>query len=88
MNDRPPKSQRHLRPRRAATRLEVSRLAHNKALHNLARANEYRLSDVICRQLIEVVHAHTGGSDDEDAARRGLVWMRDQAWRKGERVRF
>jgi hypothetical protein len=72
------------RPRR----LEVSRLAHNKALHYLAHASEYRLSPVIRRQLTEVVHAATGGSDDEDAARRGLAWMRDQTRRKGERPPF
>jgi hypothetical protein len=50
--------------------------------------HEYRLSDVVRQQLTEVVHAHTDGSDAEDAARRGLAWMRDQASRRGERVRF
>jgi hypothetical protein len=74
-----------LRPR-TRRRLEVPRLAHNRALHYLANAADYRLSPVIRRQLIEVVHAATGGSDDEDAARRGLAWMREQARRKGERA--
>jgi hypothetical protein len=67
---------------------EVSRFAHNKALHYLARAGEYRLSEPIRQQLIEVVHAATGGSDDEDAARRGIEWMRRQDRVKGERPTF
>ena len=74
-----------LRPR--ARRLEVSRLAHNKALHYLARANEHRLSDVICRQLIEVVHCYTGRCDEE-AAKLGIEWMRRQYRDKGERPPF
>jgi hypothetical protein len=66
-------------------RLEVSRFVHNKALHYLARAGEYRLSEPIRQRLIEVVHAATGGSYDEDAARRGIEWMRRQDRVKGER---
>jgi hypothetical protein len=40
-------------------RLEVSRGAHNKALHYLARAREYRLSDLLKQQLTQVVEGYT-----------------------------
>jgi hypothetical protein len=36
--------------------------------------------------LIQVVAGHTGPCN-EAMARAGLEWMRDQVWRKGERVR-
>ena len=74
-----------LRPR--TRRLEVSRFAHNKALHYLARQREYRLSDLLRQQLTQVVEGYTGHCDEE-AARRGIEWMREQARRKGERLRF
>jgi hypothetical protein len=59
----------------------------NRAIHYLSHAQQYRLSDVICQQLIEVVHCYTGRCD-EDAARRGLEWMRRQYRAKGERPPF
>jgi hypothetical protein len=68
-------------------RLEVSRFAHNQALHYLARASKYRLSNLLRQQLTKVVEGFFG-SCDEDAARRGIEWMREQARRKGERVTF
>jgi hypothetical protein len=71
------------RPRR----LEVSRFAHNRALHCLARAHEYRLSDLLRQQLTQVVEGYFGRCD-EDAARRGLEWMRRQYRAKGERPPF
>jgi hypothetical protein len=36
----------------------------------------------------EVVRAATGGSDDEEAARRGIEWMRQQYRAKGGRPPF
>jgi hypothetical protein len=68
-------------------RLEVSLFAHDAALHYLARRKEYDFSDEIRQQLIQVVLAFTGPCNEE-AARAGLEWMREQARRRGERVRF
>ncbi len=61
------------RPRRLA----VSAFARDKALHYLACRREYRLSDLVWAQLIEVVRGYSGRCD-EDAALRGIDWMRDQ----------
>jgi hypothetical protein len=68
-------------------RLEVSRFAHNRALHYLARAREYRLSDLLRQQLTQVVEGYFGRCD-EDAARRGIEWMRRQYRDKGQRPPF
>jgi hypothetical protein len=62
--------------------LEVSKFAHDQALHYLARRREYGYSDLVRAQLIQVVLGFTGCCD-EDAARDGMEWMRDQARRKG-----
>ena len=70
-----------------ARRLQISRFAHNQALHFLARAREHGLVDAERRQLIEVVNGYTDRCD-EAAARVGIEWMREQARHKGERVRF
>jgi hypothetical protein len=56
--------------RQRACRLEVSRFAHNRALHYLARAREYRLSDLLRQQLTHVVEGYLGRCDEE-AARGG-----------------
>ena len=69
--------------RKHARRLEVSRFAHNQALHYLARAQQYRLSDLVRQQLTQVVEGYTGRCDD-DAARRGIDWMRNQVRARGE----
>ncbi len=47
--------------------------ARNRALHYLA--GSYRLSDDIRHQLTQVVHGYTGRCG-EDAARKGMEWMR------------
>jgi hypothetical protein len=67
--------------------MQVSIFAHDAALHYLARRKEYGFSDDVRQQLIQVVLAFTGQCD-EDAARAGLEWMREQSRRRGERVRF
>ena len=63
-------------------RLTISRFAHNQALHYLARREEYRLPGDVREQLVQVVEGFTGRCD-EDAARRGLDWMREQERRQG-----
>jgi hypothetical protein len=68
-------------------RLEISKWARNQAPHYLARAREYRLFNLLRQQLTQVVEGFFGPCG-EDAARRGIAWMREQARRKGERVRF
>jgi hypothetical protein len=73
--------------RTRSRRLEASRGAHNKALHYLARAREYRLSDLVKYQLIQVAEAYTGRCN-EAAARAGIEWMREQARKQGERPTF
>jgi hypothetical protein len=69
--------------RKRPRRLEVSRFAHNQALHYLARPQQYRLSDLVRQQLTQVVEGYTGRCD-EDAARRGIDWMRNQVRARGE----
>jgi hypothetical protein len=73
--------------RQRPRRLEVSRFAHNRALHYLARQHEYRLSDLLRQQLTQVVEGFFGPCDEE-AARRGIEWMREQYRVKGERPPF
>ena len=58
--------------------LTVTTSAHNRALHYLARRQEYRLPDSLQEELTEVVEGYTGRCDEE-AARRGLDWMRNEA---------
>ena len=62
--------------------LALSKFAHDCALHYLARRQEYRLSDLVHRHLTEVVHGYTGRCD-EDAARRGIEWLRNEERAKG-----
>jgi hypothetical protein len=64
----------------APRRLEVSRLAHNRALHYLA--NDGLMEDERS-QLSEVVLGYIGRCDEEQA-RAGLDWMRDRYRRRGE----
>jgi hypothetical protein len=56
--------------------LDIPLWARNRALHYLA--GSYRLSDDIRHQLTQVVHGYTGRCDD-DAARKGMEWMRAKA---------
>jgi hypothetical protein len=66
---------------------QISKPAHDQALHYLARAGEYRLDVMERYQLEQVAHGYAGRCN-EAAARAGLEWMREQARRRGERVRF
>jgi hypothetical protein len=59
--------------------------ARNSALHYLA--NNDKLSDERRRQLSEVVYGHIG-SCDEDAARKGMEWMREQYRARGKTPTF
>ena len=63
------------RPRRLA----VSKVDRDKALHYLASRQQYRLRmpDLVRAQLTEVVRGYSALCD-EDAALRGIDWMRDQ----------
>jgi hypothetical protein len=56
--------------------LDIPLWARNRALHYLA--GSYRLSGDIRHQLTQVVHGYTGRCDD-DAARKGMEWMRAKA---------
>jgi hypothetical protein len=56
--------------------LDIPLWARNRALHYLA--GSYRLSDDIRHQLTQVVHGYTGRCED-DAARKGMEWMRAKA---------
>jgi hypothetical protein len=70
--------------RRRRPRLEVPRLAHNRALHYLA--NE-PISDELRGQLMEVAHGFTSRCN-EPLARAGLEWLRDRYRERGERPPF
>jgi hypothetical protein len=65
-------------------RLEISRLAHNKAMHYLA---EHPISDEVRAQLTEVVLGHITRCD-EALVRAGLEWLREQYRSRGERPPF
>lgn len=65
----------------------ASLAAHNRALYYLARAIEFRLSADVIRDLTATVESHIG-EDDDDAARRGVEWMRDQFREAGETPTF
>ena len=56
--------------------LDIPLWARNRALHYLA--DSYRLSDDIRHQLTQVVHGYTGRCHD-DAARKGMEWIRAKA---------
>jgi hypothetical protein len=68
----------------ARRRLEVSRLAHNKALSYLAN---HDLTDEQRAQLVEVVHGFTGPCD-QTKARLGLKWMCERYRRRGQTSPF
>jgi hypothetical protein len=61
--------------------IQVSKPGHDQALHYLARWREYELSPAIRNQLTEVVLGT--GRCDEEAARRGMEWVREQCQRSG-----
>jgi hypothetical protein len=67
--------------------ISVSKLAHDAALHFLARPKKYGLTDAIRKNLSEVVEGYAGRCD-ETAARWGMEWMREHYRRKGETPRF
>jgi hypothetical protein len=58
--------------RRRIRELEIPLWARNRALTYLANA---KLSDELRYRLTQVVHGYIGRCD-EDAARRGMEWMR------------
>jgi hypothetical protein len=70
--------------RKRLRELDVPLWARNRALHYLA--NE-RLSDALRYQLIQVVDGYIGHCD-EDAARKGIEWMRERYRARGETPRF
>ena len=67
--------------------IEISKFAHDAALHFLARPREYGLTEAVGNDLTEVVEGNTGRCD-ETAARRGMEWMREHYRAKGETPRF
>jgi hypothetical protein len=71
---------------------QVSKLAHDRALHYLARAHDPGLPVPIRKQLIEVVldYTYTGytGLFDEKAARAGMEWMRERYRELGQAPKF
>jgi hypothetical protein len=74
-----------LRKRSRLRRLEVPVYARNHALHYLA--GSYKLSDDLRHQLTQVVHGYTGRCD-EDAARKGMEWMRARYRELGQTPTF
>ena len=54
-------------PSRRWRRLEIPPLAHDEALHFLARARQYSLDDEERAQLIQVVIGHIGRCDEAKA---------------------
>jgi hypothetical protein len=72
---------------RKRAQLKVSKFAHDRALHYLARASASQLSVAIRNQLTEVVLGRTGACD-EDSARRGIEWMRERDRAAGRTSRF
>jgi hypothetical protein len=71
--------------RQRIRRLDIPIWARNRALHYLV--GSYKLSDELRRQLIEVINGYTGPCD-EDVARKGMEWMRQQYRARGETPRF
>jgi hypothetical protein len=74
-----------LRKRARFRSLDVPLAARNRALDYLAK--NYRLSDDLRYQLTEVVEGYTGRCD-EDAARAGIEWMREQYRAAGQAPGF
>jgi hypothetical protein len=75
-----------LRSKRARLRtLDVPLAARNRSLHYLA--NGYKLSDELHHQSTEVVNGYIGRCD-EDAARKGMEWMRERYRAVGQTPRF
>jgi hypothetical protein len=68
----------------ARRRIEITTLAHRRALHCLAN---HDLTEEQRSQLTEVVLGHIGPCDVA-AARRGLEWMRERYRGRGERPPF
>jgi hypothetical protein len=64
--------------------LQISLLAHNRALHYLAN---HPLTEDERAHLTEVVHGYTGPCDVV-AAREGLAWLRERYRERGERAPF
>jgi hypothetical protein len=64
--------------------LEISTLAHNRALHYLAH---HRLTEDERAELTEVVLGHISRCH-EPLARAGLEWMRERYRRRGEAPPF
>jgi hypothetical protein len=67
--------------------IKISKFAHDRALHYLARPKTYGYTDHVRKQLIEVIEGYIGGFD-EPAARNGLEWMREQERCRGETPKF
>jgi hypothetical protein len=68
-------------------KLSVSKLARDRALHYLARRQQYRFPEIIGNELTEVVLGYTGRCD-ETAARAGIEWMRERERRQGRTPAF
>jgi hypothetical protein len=67
--------------------IEISKVAHDAALHFLAQPKKYGLTDAVGRDLTEVVEGYTGRCD-ETAARRGMEWMREHTARRARHRAF
>jgi hypothetical protein len=67
--------------------LKLSKFAHDRALHYLARQREYKLTEQVHDQLIEVVDGRHRTLRLR-ATKRGIEWMRDQVRARGETPRF
>jgi hypothetical protein len=74
-----------LRKRARLRSLDVPLPARNRALHYLA--NTDRLSADLRHQLTEVVNGYIGRCDD-DAASKGIEWMRERYRAAGQAPRF
>ena len=68
-------------------KLSVSKIARDRALHYLARQQQYRFPEIIRIELTEVVLGYTGRCD-ETAARDGIEWMRERERRQGRTPAF
>jgi hypothetical protein len=68
-----------LRERAGLRRIEVPLWARNRA----HLTGSYKLSDELRHQLTQVVHGYTGRCD-EDAARKGMEWLRAKYRARGE----
>ena len=66
---------------------QFSHHAHEAALHFVARPEQYALTDAQRYDLAQVVRGYTGKCDEE-AAQRGLDWMRRYYRKLGQEPRF